>query len=100
MFVITFAFSYVRFAILINIFTDAYLGTKSFVDAAPAKTHLPVPPAELFKFLRQFGYLDSSPSNSESLYAEEAIIESIKNLQKYGGLPETGELTNDTLQVR
>lgn len=60
---------------------------------------LPVAPAELFQFMRRYGYLDSSPIGSESLYSEAAVIGAIKNVQKFGGLAQTGELTNETLQL-
>lgn len=58
---------------------------------------LPVAPAELFQFLRRFGYLETAPALSESLYSEDAVIEAIKNLQKFGGINQTGELSNETL---
>lgn len=49
--------------------------------------------------MRRFGYLETNPSDSESLYHESAIIEAIKNVQKYGALNQTGELDNQTLEV-
>lgn len=50
--------------------------------------------------MRRFGYLEPNPSDSESLYHESAIIEAIKTIQKYGALNQTGELDNETLEVR
>lgn len=50
-------------------------------------------------FMRRFGYLDKTTSKSEALYHEDAIINAIKNVQKYGALNETGVLDNDTLKV-
>lgn len=50
-------------------------------------------------FMRRFGYLDKASSRSESLYSEDAIVNAIKNVQKYGALNETGVLDNETLQV-
>lgn len=49
--------------------------------------------------MRQFGYLERTASTSEALYHEDAIINAIKNVQKYGALNETGVLDNDTLKV-
>lgn len=50
--------------------------------------------------MRKFGYLESTYSTtSETLYHEETIISAIKNMQKYGGLNETGRLDNSTLKV-
>lgn len=73
------------------------------VETAPTEKrigpNMPVPPAELFKFLRKFGYLEPAPTDSESLYTEDAIIQAIKNMQRFGGLLENGELNNETLQV-
>lgn len=60
---------------------------------------LPVPPAELFHFLRHYGYLDPAPGNSEALYSEDAVIDAIKVMQQFGGLPKTGELDDGTLQL-
>lgn len=60
---------------------------------------LPVAPAELFQFMRRYGYLEPAPALSESLYSEEAVIDAIKDLQKFGGLNQTGELSNETLQL-
>lgn len=49
--------------------------------------------------MRKFGYLDSSSSTSEALYHEDAIIDAIKHVQKYGALNETGTLDSATLKV-
>jgi hypothetical protein len=50
--------------------------------------------------MRQFGYLEEGTPDSEALYSEEAIVEAIKNVQKFGDIPQTGKLDNATLQVR
>lgn len=60
---------------------------------------LPVPPAELFQFLRHYGYLEHAPGDSEALYSEEAVIDAIKVMQQFGGLEKTGELNDETLQL-
>lgn len=55
--------------------------------------------------MQTFGYLDSPSESSpegliaESLYAENAIVEGIKNLQRFGGLPSSGILDDDTLKL-
>ncbi|GFG29462.1 hypothetical protein Cfor_02853 [Coptotermes formosanus] len=51
------------------------------------------------KFMRQYGYLEQGTPDSEALYNEEAIIEAIKTVQKYGAIPQTGKLDNATLQL-
>lgn len=63
------------------------------------KQSLPVPPAELFHFLRHYGYLDPAPGDSEALYSEEAVIDAIKVMQQFGGIEKTGELNDETLQL-
>jgi hypothetical protein len=51
--------------------------------------------------LRKYGYLESLDSNSsETLYSEETIFDAIKLMQRYGAVPETGRLDNETLQAR
>ena len=49
--------------------------------------------------MRRFGYLDQNPDDSEALYHESAIVEAIKNIQKYGALNQTGRLDAMTLDV-
>ncbi|XP_073831872.1 neutrophil collagenase-like [Musca autumnalis] len=60
---------------------------------------LEVPPAEVLNFMRRFGYLDRNPDNSEALYHESAIVEALKNIQKYGALEQTGKLDENTLEL-
>lgn len=50
--------------------------------------------------MKQFGYLEQGTPDSEALYSEEAIVEAIKNVQKFGDIPQTGMLDNATLQVK
>ncbi|XP_018782901.1 PREDICTED: matrix metalloproteinase-14-like [Bactrocera latifrons] len=66
---------------------------------AREKRNIEVPPPEILRFMRRFGYLETNPSDSESLYHESAIVEAIKNVQKYGALNQTGELDNQTLEL-
>ena len=49
--------------------------------------------------MRQFGYLEQGTPDSEALYTHDAIVDAIKNVQKFGALPQTGELDNATLEV-
>ncbi|KAM7348510.1 stromelysin-3-like [Cochliomyia hominivorax] len=58
-----------------------------------------IPPPEVIKFMRRFGYLDQNPDDSEALYHESAIVEAIKNIQKYGALNQTGKLDAMTLDL-
>lgn len=52
-----------------------------------------------FAFMRRFGYLDANPTDSEALYSEDAVIDAIKLVQKYGGIPQTGAVDDETLKV-
>ncbi|XP_054729218.1 matrix metalloproteinase-14-like [Anastrepha obliqua] len=79
-------------------------GTTNTVDVthqedARTKRNIEVPPPEILSFMRRFGYLEPNPSDSESLYHESAIVEAIKNVQKYGALNQTGKLDNETLEL-
>lgn len=49
--------------------------------------------------MKKFGYLKESPQNAEALYTEEGLVEKIKLMQKYGGIPETGIVDNATIKV-
>lgn len=49
--------------------------------------------------MRKFGYLDKGTSKTEALYHEDAVVNAIKNMQRYGALNETGILDNETLKV-
>lgn len=50
-------------------------------------------------FMRRFGYLASNSVLSETIYDDTAFVSAIKNMQKFGGLDETGELDGDTIKV-
>lgn len=54
--------------------------------------------------METFGYLPRSDDKTEglraeSLYASSAISDGIKNIQRFGGLLETGELNEDTIKL-
>ncbi|XP_055523786.1 matrix metalloproteinase-2-like isoform X2 [Wyeomyia smithii] len=49
--------------------------------------------------MRRYGYLEKGPNQAEALYSEEAVVEAIKNIQRYGALPETGQLDHDTIKL-
>lgn len=54
--------------------------------------------------MQTFGYLEEPKTNSEGLtaeflYAEDAIINGIKNIQKYGGLETSGVLDEKTINL-
>lgn len=51
-------------------------------------------------FLQRFGYLESrQDTNSEALIREEAVIDAVRTMQRFGGISPTGQMDNDTLQV-
>ncbi|KAF2363390.1 Hemopexin-like repeat protein [Trinorchestia longiramus] len=51
------------------------------------------------KFMQQFGYVPQSDSTSGFIFTSESLKESIKTVQKFGDLPQTGELDDVTLQL-
>ncbi|XP_033231407.1 matrix metalloproteinase-2-like isoform X2 [Belonocnema kinseyi] len=50
------------------------------------------------KFMKMFGYLPSN-ERSESLYKENALVDAIKNLQKFGNIPMSGRIDNETSKL-
>lgn len=57
-----------------------------------------VPSDEMVKFMKQYGYIEAGP-NTEFLYTEEGFTAAIREMQKFGGLPETGVMDNATLEL-
>lgn len=52
------------------------------------------------KFMQRYGYLGGDPSSGfEAQYTEESVVNAITNIQKYGGLQETGIFDNKTIEV-
>ena len=43
--------------------------------------------------------MDKGPPDSEALYTREAITEAIRNVQKFGSIPQTGQLDVRTAKV-
>uniref|UniRef100_A0A1A9WVA0 Peptidase metallopeptidase domain-containing protein n=1 Tax=Glossina brevipalpis TaxID=37001 RepID=A0A1A9WVA0_9MUSC len=66
---------------------------------APSRQGIEVPPPEVLRFMRRFGYLDQNPDDSEALYHETAIVQAIRNVQKFGALNQTGQLDQMTLDL-
>ncbi|XP_059468418.1 matrix metalloproteinase-2-like [Neocloeon triangulifer] len=54
---------------------------------------------QALQFLRKFGYLENSGSGVENLYSGEAVTDAIKEMQKFGDIPQTGHLDNATVQL-
>lgn len=50
--------------------------------------------------MQRFGYLAESNSDIGALYSESAVTEAIKSVQRFGALPQTGVLDEDTSRVR
>jgi hypothetical protein len=56
-------------------------------------------------YMQTFGYLDNPKDDApegliaESLYAENAIVEGIKNVQRFGGLHPSGVIDEATIQL-
>lgn len=51
------------------------------------------------EFMRQYGYLEPKGADSESLYSDLAVEDAVKDVQRFGGIPETGIIDNTTLEV-
>lgn len=54
--------------------------------------------------MRKYGYLEkrtqiSTGPESEALYREDAIVEGIKKVQKFGAIPQTGNLDEETIKL-
>lgn len=54
--------------------------------------------------MQTFGYLqeptvDSEGLKAEFLYAEDAVVQGIRNIQKFGALSETGVLDDKTVEL-
>lgn len=72
-----------------------------FVSHLTSSAPLPkqeAPPEEMVKFMKQYGYVEAGP-NTEFLYTEEGFTAAIREMQKFGGLPETGVMDNATLEL-
>lgn len=50
--------------------------------------------------MRRFGYLEQGRPDSETLYTEEAVVAAIKQVQKFGAIPQTGVIDAATEKVR
>lgn len=46
-----------------------------------------------------FGYLPQSDIETGSLRTEESLREAIRDLQRFGGIPETGEVDDATVRL-
>ncbi|XP_059617063.1 matrix metalloproteinase-14-like isoform X2 [Phlebotomus argentipes] len=73
--------------------------TRSAGYGAPVAPPSSLPSPEMFAFMRRFGYLDANPSDSLALYSEDAVIDAIKMVQKYGGIPQTGAVDDRTIKL-
>lgn len=49
--------------------------------------------------MQRFGYLDQGPADVGALYSESAVSEALKTVQKFGALPQTGVLNEETVKV-
>ena len=49
--------------------------------------------------MKRFGYLEPGPPDSEALYTAEAVKGAIKEVQKFGAIPQTGVLDEQTMKV-
>ncbi|KAF6206538.1 hypothetical protein GE061_017772 [Apolygus lucorum] len=56
-------------------------------------------PWTAISYLTQFGYLPEADRETGFLRSESQLRESIKNLQRFGNIPATGNLDDDTLEL-
>ncbi|CAH0555740.1 unnamed protein product [Brassicogethes aeneus] len=68
----------------------------SLVDGAALKKK--VSSLESLEFMKKYGYLNSD-SESASLLSEKGLDKTLKLVQKYGNIPETGFLDNATIKL-
>ncbi|XP_076034387.1 matrix metalloproteinase-17-like isoform X2 [Oratosquilla oratoria] len=54
---------------------------------------------DAIKFMQNFGYMIKPDNETEFLYTPEAFTEAVKEMQKFGGIPETGVIDNSTLEL-
>lgn len=50
-------------------------------------------------FMKHYGYLAPDKDTSAALYSEEGLSSVIKEIQRFGAIPQTGKLDNATVQV-
>ncbi|KAG8184677.1 hypothetical protein JTE90_013070 [Oedothorax gibbosus] len=67
-------------------------------DGAPLPQQK-VPSKETESFMKRFGYLGKSSGDADSLYTVEGFRTAVMTMQRFGGLPETGELDDATLNL-
>ncbi|GBM71020.1 hypothetical protein AVEN_56660-1 [Araneus ventricosus] len=79
-------------------FTLISFSTILKVDCAPLPQDK-LPSKEMEKFMKQYGYIESGPDDADALYTEEGFKKAIQQMQKFGGLPQTGELDEATLNL-
>ncbi|GFR15681.1 matrix metalloproteinase-25 [Trichonephila clavata] len=58
-----------------------------------------LPSKEMEGFMKQYGYIESGPDLADALYTEEGFKKAVQQMQKFGGLPQTGELDEATLNL-
>ncbi|GJQ71260.1 hypothetical protein Trydic_g10999 [Trypoxylus dichotomus] len=57
------------------------------------------PKKDVLDFMKRYGYLPPDTDTSAALYSEEGLSSVIKEIQKFGSIPQTGKLDNATLQL-
>lgn len=50
--------------------------------------------------MRKFGYIEYDDGESEALYTEDGLSTIIRQIQRFGAIPETGVIDNATLKAR
>lgn len=50
-------------------------------------------------YMRRFGYLASNSAVTEIVFHDDAFVGAVKDMQRFGGLQETGQLDDNTLKV-
>ncbi|KAL3268417.1 hypothetical protein HHI36_007530 [Cryptolaemus montrouzieri] len=70
-----------------------------FIGCSPIGNKVEPTPLKVLGFMKQFGYLAKDKETSAALYTEEGLSETIKAVQKFGAIEETGKLDNATLKL-
>ncbi|XP_022907784.2 matrix metalloproteinase-16-like [Onthophagus taurus] len=51
------------------------------------------------EFMKKFGYLQPDTESSAALYTDESLSNALKEVQKFGAIPQTGKLDEETIKL-
>lgn len=72
----------------------------SQITCRPVVQHSKTAPKKnVLDFMKHYGYLAPDKDTSAALYSEEGLSSVIKEIQRFGAIPQTGKLDNATVQL-